>query len=122
MRNLLYHAAHRGRILALHNLIEASKPESRYHFLVFHRGSDLGAVIFNPNFAGGLLLLRHFLELLCSLAANGSNLLAVAQLRERVKRSLDYIVRIGRAQTLGEDVLDAGRGHHSAHRTTGAHT
>src|SRR5438270_7093200 len=53
VRHLVDHAADRGRIVALHNLIQPGKAQTFDHALVLYRRSDGRAHPLNANLAGG---------------------------------------------------------------------
>src|SRR6266851_1095372 len=53
------------------------------------------------------------------LAAAGGDHARRVELLQRLERRLDHIVRVGRADRLGNDVLDAERLEHRAHRAAG---
>src|ERR1700704_5808293 len=53
------------------------------------------------------------------LAAAGGDHARRVELLQRLERRLDHVVRVGRADRFGDDVLDAEGLEHGAHRTTG---
>src|SRR5258707_14982914 len=53
------------------------------------------------------------------LAAAGGDHARRIELQQRLERRLDHVVRVGRADRLGDDVLDAERLEHGAHRAAG---
>src|SRR6266478_3251735 len=53
------------------------------------------------------------------LAAAGGDHARRVELQQRLERRLDHVVRVGRADRLGDDVLDAERLEHGAHRAAG---
>src|SRR3981081_3726477 len=64
-------------------------------------------------------LLSEELQLFDCFAAQGGDFGLVAKLDESVEGGLDDVVRVRRAQTLGEHVLHAGGGHDGADRLAG---
>ena len=61
------------------------------------------------------------LQFLDRLAAQGRDRFPVLQFLERVKGRFDHVMRVGRANRLGQHVLHARRSHHGAHRAAGNH-
>src|SRR5438067_3689126 len=66
-------------------------------------------------------LVSEELELVDCLASQGGDFGLVAKLDESVEGGLDDIVRVRRAEALGEHVLHAGGGHNGANRLSGDH-
>ena len=75
------------------------------------------AVLLSRRLGGGLVAAAE--EVADLLAAAGRDHARRVELLQRVERRLDHVVRVGRADRLGDDVLDAERLEHRAHRAAG---
>src|SRR5215213_9350367 len=62
VRHLLHHAAHRGRVGALKNLVELREPDAAHDLFLRLREADGAPVVLDANLPAFLLLVlfRHF--------------------------------------------------------------
>src|SRR5277367_2621266 len=130
MGDLGDHATNGWGVFALDDLVEAGEAETLDDELVLDRSADLGTEVLQLDF-GDCVLISHerapenlvgaelSLELVLCLAAQGGDFGLVAKLDESVEGGLDDVVRVRRAEALGEHVLHAGGGHDGANRLAG---
>src|SRR5258705_12471905 len=129
MGDLGDHATNGWGVFALEDLVETSEAKALDDELVLDRGADLGTEVLQLDFGGCVLgchwtrapgnLLSEELQLFDCLAAQGGDFGLVAKLDESVEGGLDDVVRVRRAEALGEHVLHAGGGHYRANRLAG---
>src|SRR5260370_13298911 len=124
MGDLGEHATDGWGVFALDDLVEAGEAEALDDELVLDRGADLGTEVLQLDFGGCVLgcheraplnLLSEELQLFDCLAAQGGDFGLVAKLDESIEGGLDDVVRVRRAEALGEHLLDAGAGHDGAY-------
>src|SRR5260370_6497887 len=126
MGDLGDHATNGWGVFALDDLVETSEAEALDDELVLDRGADLGTEVLQLDFGGCVRgchwtrapgeSLSEELELFDCLAAQGGDFGLVAKLDESVEGGLDDVVRVRRAEALGEHILHPAAGHDGANR------
>src|SRR5882757_8182663 len=129
MGNFGDHATNGWGVFALDDLVETGEAEALDDELVLDRRTDLGTEVLQLDFGDCVLgchwtraplnLLNEELQLFDCFAAQGGDFGLVAKLDESVEGGLDDVVRVRRAEALGEHVLHAGGGHDGANRLAG---
>src|SRR5258707_13008753 len=132
MWNLGDHTTNGWGVFGLDGLVEAGEAEALDDELVLDRGADLGTEVLQLDFGGCVVgchwtrapgnLLSEELQLFDCFAAQGGDFGLVAKLDESIEGGLDDVVRVCRAEALGEHVLHAGGGHDGANRLAGDDT
>jgi hypothetical protein len=100
MRHLRYHSSERRSVGPFHNLIDLLQTKAANNHLVLLRRANRTLYQFNLNHTGHTKLPAK-LQLLRANTANVADCALIAELFERINRSLYNVMRIARANRFG---------------------